>query len=198
MLKLYRSTIIASFVVATGALCTGLLCEWFRFPHWAFVQNLAIGLFCSLLVVIITSVLQYKHTQKKDFNEYARALWNLVSKMEEAYLIEDCAFMDEFYEPIFKKVDDAFVRFDLYVDELVWFSPKKQKYTDLVSTYCNRIHMNYIHKTLQSDKDAVLYLSGNKDYIEMIDASILLLEGTTIGEMLQDEREYISQKMQTK
>ena len=195
MLKLYKTTIIVSSIIAVLALFIGLICEWFHFAHYAFIQNLAIGLFCSLLVVVITSVLQYKHTQKNVFGEYARALWNLVSQVGEAYRIGNRDFTDDFYKYIFQKIDDAFVRFDLYGDELVWFSPKKQQYAKMICFYENRMQINCIRKTLKSDKDAVLYLAGNQDYIAMINSAIQLLGNSTISELMRNERDYSLQQL---
>ena len=129
------------------------------------------------------------------FGEYARALWNLVSQVGEAYRIGNRDFTDDFYKYIFQKIDDAFVRFDLYGDELVWFSPKKQQYAKMIRFYENRMQINCIRKTLKSDKDAVLYLAGNQDYIAMINSAIQLLGNSTISELMRNERDYSLQQL---
>ena len=190
MLKLYKATIITSLCIAVCTFGVALLCEYWQISHRVLIQNFAIGLFCSLLVVVVTSVLQYKHTQSNLVKEYARALWALVDRMGSAYRTKDCNFTDEFYKDLLEKIDAAFDRFDLYSDELVWFSPKKQRYTKTIHACKSRMQRNYLLESLQSDKAAVLYFSRNTDYISMLDSAIALFDGSKIGDILQVEKDF--------
>ena len=190
MLKLYKATVLISAGIGVFALGVGVLCEWCQIPHGTFLQNLAIGLFCSLLVVVITSALQYKYAQKDIVRGYTRSLWNLVSQTGMAYRVANYNFADEFYNDLFEKINTAFERFDLYSDELAWFDPKKQKYTRMINLYEKRMQISCFREALKSDKEAVLSFSRNADYIAIIDSAIILFRGSKIGEILQCEKDF--------
>ena len=190
MLRLYKATIIVSACIGICALGVALLCECWQIPHGTLIQNLAIGLFCSLLVVVITSMLQFKYAQKDLVREYARALWHLANQIGMAYRAGDYNFSDEFYKELFGRIDAAFERFNSYSNEIVWFSPQKQKSTKMICLYKNRMQNNYLRKCLKSDKEAVQSFSRNADYIAMLDSSIALFSGTKIGEILKAEMEF--------
>lgn len=59
MVKLYKRTIIASIGAALFFFVVSVVCEFLKFEHFGFAQNYCIGITCSLVVVVITSWLQY-------------------------------------------------------------------------------------------------------------------------------------------
>lgn len=72
MLKLYRRIICYSVAVAWGTLTLSILFEFaisnFLYGISKYLSNVMIGIFCSTLVVILTTYLQYKSEQSNLLN----------------------------------------------------------------------------------------------------------------------------------
>ena len=86
----YKRTIIASSGAALFFFAISVVCEMWHFEHYAFVQNYCIGIACSLVVVVITSQLQYKHEHNKLLAEYCTAVREMISVLGQAF----CGYED--------------------------------------------------------------------------------------------------------
>ena len=74
MMKLYKKTIIVAKAMAICFFILSVICEFFEFAHKAIIQSYASGITCSLIVVIVTTYLQFKHTQERLLDEIASSL----------------------------------------------------------------------------------------------------------------------------
>ena len=76
MLKLYKRTIIVSIWIFIILLTSSVTLK-ILFPNndtISFLQNYIIGITCSILVVIITTFLQYKSEYEKVMSEFTSVL----------------------------------------------------------------------------------------------------------------------------
>ena len=101
MVKLCKRTVIASVGAALFFFAISVVCEMWHFEHYAFVQNYCIGIACSLVVVVITSQLQYKHEHNKLLAEYCTAVREMISVLGQAFCgYEDSQISDKFCEMV--------------------------------------------------------------------------------------------------
>ena len=127
MVKLYRRTIIASIGAALFFFAISVVCEMWHFEHYAFVQNYCIGIACSLVVVVITSQLQYKHEHNKLLAEYCTAVREMISVLGQAFCgYEDSQISDKFCEMMCEKVKVALDAYEKIDKELIWFLKERQ------------------------------------------------------------------------
>lgn len=185
MLRLYKSTIIVSGGFALVTLAAGIICEFVYIPHGVFVQNLSVGLFCSLLVVIITSVLQYGHAKTEKLVACGAALDHLISELD---FVNSCItknLSEDYFVEKFDDIDRAFNQVFLYKQEFAWFSKKKRKQEDEVQWYTSIMQLDFERDRFSSKRDSVLALVQHKEFIHLIDAAIAFLEGTFYCDILK-------------
>ena len=159
MLKLYKTTIIASTFAALISCTLSIVCEFFSFSHALLLQNYAVGISCSLIVVIITTVLQYLHEHKKVYNTYCNSLQRLLSVLSTVFHIGE-SFDDKTYDYLFEIVDTALNTFEKNNQHLLWFSRKKQKLQETVLKCFLPLWISFEQPRFESKKP-VLWLLKN-------------------------------------
>jgi len=176
MLKLYKTTIIASTFAALFACIISIMCECIQFPHALLVQNYAVGISCSLVVVIITTVLQYLYEHKRVFNAYCSSLRKLVFVISIAFPpsedVEDPS--NEFYNRFFEQLDAAFKRFEKNERELYWFSRKKKKQQEEVYMCYAHLWIDFERQRFESAKACIEALENHPKFIPLINACIAI------------------------
>lgn len=185
MLRLYKSTIIVSGGFALVTLAAGIICEFVYIPHGVFVQNLSVGLFCSLLVVIITSVLQYGHAKTEKLVACGAALDHLISELDFVNSGISSNLPEDFYVKQFEDIDRALKHALFCSQDFAWFSKKKRTQEADVRASIEFMQFDFEGDSFSSKKDSVLALVQHKEFIHLIDAAIAFLEGTFYCDVLK-------------
>ena len=89
MLKLYKRTIIVSIWIFIILLTSSVTLK-ILFPNndtISFLQNYIIGITCSILVVIITTFLQYKSEYEKVMSEFTSVLRQAILNLTVALVL---------------------------------------------------------------------------------------------------------------
>lgn len=108
MVNLYKNTIIASATAALLSIICAIICEIIIFPHNLLLQNFMVGIACSLLVVIITSILQYNHEHKCAFHDYSAALRKLILYLSFVYPDLEEMQEEKYYNKFYNELDQSF------------------------------------------------------------------------------------------
>lgn len=189
MLKLYKTTIIASTFAALISCTLSIVCEFFSFSHALLLQNYAVGISCSLIVVIITTVLQYLHEHKKVYNTYCNSLQRLLSVLSTVFHIGE-SFDDKTYDYLFEIVDTALNTFEKNNQHLLWFSRKKQKLQETVLKCFLPLWISFEQPRFESKKACIVALEKHPKYVPLIKAAIDILpndhDKNSIKEMYKD------------
>lgn len=176
MLKLYKTTIVASTFTAFFACIISIMCECIQFPHALLVQNYAVGISCSLVVVIITTVLQYSHEHKRVFDAYCSSLRDLVFCISIAFPSsednEDPS--NGFYNYLFEKLDSAFKLFEKNNRDLFWFSKNKKKLQEDVYMCYAHLWIDFERQRFESAKACIEALENHPKFIPLINACIAI------------------------
>ncbi len=173
MIILYKRTIIASIGAASVFFALSVMCEFMQFPHYQFALNYFAGITCSLIVVIITSYLQFKHENNRALDEYSAALRIMISALATAFCgFEDGQIKDKLCESVCYKIKESFDSFERCDKELVWFSIRKQKQQGLVYMSYQRLYCDFMGTFYRSKRDAFCKLRFHKEYIALIDSAL--------------------------
>ena len=191
MVKLYKRTITASIVAAVVFFVISVICEFWNFNHYAFMQNYCVGIACSLVVVIITSLLQYKHEQSKLFAEYCTAVREMVSVLGQAFCgYEDSQLGDKLCESLCNKIHAAFDTYDKCDKELIWFSKRKAKLQNAVLKNYRRLYIDFYADFYRSKRIAFVRLRFHKDYIPLVDSALALVQNERDRFSIEDSKRF--------
>ena len=128
-LGLYQRTIAYSIWIVIVLSAASIILEAIQTnSHWiTFFENCLIGVVCSTIVVIVTSILQFKAEQERCIRDYLSVLFEFLT------LYEKCLCDESVNQRICQAI------FDCYGDlldvefEVVWYNQKKEKqYLDLI------------------------------------------------------------------
>lgn len=122
MLKLYRKTIYCGISGVLIGVIVSYICERVAFSYGALIQNFFVGIACSLLVVIITTLLQYHFEHHNIFKRYKNQFHTLcfhLSLINADMNNKQINLMREWLDNDFRSLRNI-------SKELCWFSPKKQ------------------------------------------------------------------------
>ena len=192
MLKLYKRTIIATVIVAVLSLAVAVLCEVVVFPHCEFVQNFAMGLLCSLIVVIVTTLLQYFYEQKRVLADYSRALRWLVFRIGLVFGGID-NIGDEFFEEIHSELKYAFNQLGRHNSELIWFSPAKRVQQENIHKQYAKIWIDFITPFPPAYREAISAIVRHQSYVPLIDAAMDFLPDGFDKESLERDKRWAKQ-----
>lgn len=126
MLKLYKKTLIVCTICAVIGLSLSILCEILQFPHYTFIQNLFVGATCSLLIVIITTMLQYRSEHAKVFGEYSNGLRNLIFWLNAIKCFSKNSLNTQQYEHYYSELNKCFSKITRSSAELCWLVFQKE------------------------------------------------------------------------
>ena len=110
MLKLYKRTIIVSIWIFIILLTSSVTLK-ILFPNndtISFLQNYIIGITCSILVVIITTFLQYKSEYEKVMSEFTSVLRQAILNLTVALSYQEKNVEEKFCRRIIEKIKDIF------------------------------------------------------------------------------------------
>ena len=191
MVKLYKRTIIASIGAALFFFAISVICEMWHFEHYAFVQNYCIGIACSLVVVVITSQLQYKHEHNKLLAEYCAAVREMISVLGQAFCgYGDSQISDKFCEMMCEKVKAALDAYEKTDKELIWFFKGKAKLQDAVLMNYRKIYIDFSEYYYKSKRKAFAGLRFHKSYIPLVDSALALVQNKWDRHSIEDNKRF--------
>lgn len=134
VLSTYQKIIVYSSWISLCLLLISIVIEIFGLTfHWlSTVQNYCIGIICSLVVVIVSSVIQFKTERARIIDNYLPALFQVVRLLQDAIALRDAGEAEKELIDILNDINKAFYKYEKYSDELFWFNHEKQEqYTRL-------------------------------------------------------------------
>ncbi len=151
---MYQRTIVYSLWVLVICFLLSIFLELFKGNNTflGFVETYAIGIACSDVVVIVTSITQFKSERERMVREYYYSvfelvvyLYNLLECKEEGCLIET------------HDISLKFEKTESYIASMFWFDKTKQeKYSKVVGSIL-RIRINYF----KHEKENASKISAN-------------------------------------
>lgn len=184
MLKLYKRTIIVSIWIFIILLTSSVTLK-ILFPNndtISFLQNYIIGITCSILVVIITTFLQYKSEYEKVMSEFTSVLRQAILNLTVALSYQEKNVEEKFCRRIIEKIKDDFGKFNQLNQSFCCFSKKNhQKYVELAKIIL-KLYVSLI-------------VDSEKPYYDMIKEKI---DYPTYIELAQKTNEFISDDINKK
>ncbi len=184
MVNLYQRTIIASAVTALLSIICAIICETIIFPHNLLLQNFMVGIACSLLVVIITSILQYNHEHKRVFHDYSAALRKLILHLSFVYPDLEEMQKEKYYNKFYNELDQAFECLVNVDKQLCWFSLDKKKKQEKIRSIYVQMWIAFTKGYCTSKEAAVRSLVKHNCYLPFINATKELLTDKTDNKIL--------------
>lgn len=188
MLRILKATLIGSLIMGLISLFGAILCELVLFPHVNFLQNLFIGLFCSLIVVAGTTAFQFFYTREDMVKQYGTSLRKLIWSIGMIYNVPLVNMDDNFYDVIFNRIDNSFKDVESCKLGRIWFRRKKTKQESEVFINYSIMQLDFERYRYESRKDAVLALVQHRNFRPLINATIALLEDDNNVYLLKQEK----------
>lgn len=178
-MKLYKNTLITSiivfFICVILSFIFGLTCVA-EFKIVQIITDYLIGIACSVVVVIITTFLQFKYEQKKLVNSVLSETQFLLFY----YLLVVCSlYPDEetpkkTWEHYYDEIYDAVKKISLEISNIEWFSCKKSKAINKIQQSVLQLMID-IAKSSANDKKDGLVNSIDIDCFKNIKDNVLLV-----------------------
>ncbi len=184
MANLYKRTIIASAVAASLSIICAIICEKIFFPHNLLLQNFMVGVACSLLVVIITSILQYNHEHKRVFYDFSAALRKLILHLSLVYPDFEEMQEEKYYNKFYNELDQAFEYLVNVDKQLCWFSLDKKKKQERIRSIYVQMWIAFTKGYCISKESAVRSLVKHTCYLPLINATKELLVDKTDNKII--------------
>ncbi len=184
MVNLYKRTIIASATAALLSIICAIICEIIIFPHNLLLQNFMVGIACSLLVVIITSILQYNHEHKCVFHDFSAALRKLILHLSFVYPDLEEMQEEKYYNKFYNELDQSFESLVKADKQLCWFSPDKEKKQGKIRSIYVQMWIAFTKGYCTSKETAVRSLVKHNCYLPLINAAKELLTDKTDNKLL--------------
>lgn len=179
MVILYKRTIIASSIIAIASVLGAIICEIIVFPHNLLLQNFMVGIACSLLVVIITTILQYNHEHRRVFSVYASSLRKLILYLSFVYPDLEDMHEERTYNKLYHELDQSFESLVNWDKELDWFSVDKKKKQEKTRSLYTKMWMDFTKGFCKSKESAVLALALHPNYLQLVEAAKDILNDKT-------------------
>ena len=179
-MKLYKNTILVSttvFVLFVG-LSFGFNCcdptnQWLTY-----IVNLSIGIACSDLIVLITSILQYIDIKTTLINNISTNIcsilffWKLLSLSSK----EEEKDNREFFARVSEQVHDCLFDAEKSAIEIELFDKKRKQFVAEIANSLKMIDINNSKASSFSKHEYVeQFLADNKKYLKVICKNLLLL-----------------------
>lgn len=184
-MKLYKNTLILSLVVFTASLiCSTIFrfCSFSSSEVISFLCDYAIGIACSIIVVMATTFLQFKYEQQKILSEVLTEIgflffrYYMVAMSLDPKVESSAKLWEYYYDSIEKDIKGITTK----LSSLEWFSPKRIKTTmelrkSIISLKIDislslstspeaAVKVFVGHKVLHDIKEHALQLSGKDEY----------------------------------
>ena len=200
MLKLYKRTIIVSIWIFVILLTSSVILK-ILFPNndtISFLQNYIIGITCSILVVIITTFLQYKSEYEKVMSAFTSVLRQSILNLTVALSYQEKNVEEKFCRRIIEKIKDDFGKFNQLNQSFCCFSKKNhQKYMELAKI----ILKLYIPLIVDSEKTYYDMVKEKIDYPTYIELAQKINEFISddinkkmINELIKDAQQTLEEK----
>lgn len=184
MVILYKRTIIASSIIAIASVLGAIICEIIVFSHNLLLQNFMVGIACSLLVVIITTILQYNHEHRRVFSAYAASLRKLILHLSFVYPDFEDMHEEKTYNNLYHELDQSFESLVDWDKQLVWFSADKKKKQEKARSLYTKMWMDFTKGFCKSKESAVLALVLHPDYLQLVEAAKVILNDKTDSNLI--------------
>lgn len=189
MAGLYKRTIIASIGAALAFFIVSVVCEIWKFEHYAFLQNYCIGIACSLVVVVITSQLQFKHEHNKLLAEYCTAVREMISVLGQAFCgYDDVQISDKFCEMMCERIRAANDAYEKCDKELIWFFKRKAKLQYAVLVNYQKIYIDFSEQYYKCKRTAFTRLRFHESYIPLVDSALALVQNRWDRHSIEDSK----------
>lgn len=202
MLKLYKRTIIVSIWIFIILLTISIALKIFIPENdiISFIQNYIIGITCSILVVIITTFLQYKSEYERVMSEFTSILRQLILNLLVALSYQEKDAAELLCKEIIDKIKEDCDKLNQLNKSFCCFNKKLyQKYVELVKI----IYKLYIPILSNSNDSYYDMLQGKIDYptyIELAQKSYEFIDDDVnkkmIDELIKDAQQTIDKKKQ--
>lgn len=179
MVILYKRTIIASSVIAIVSVIGAIICEMIVFPHNLLLQNFMVGIACSLLVVIITTILQYNHEHRRVFSDYAASLRKLILHLSFVYPDLEDMHEENTYNKFYHELDQSFESLVNWDKQLDWFSVDKKKKQEKIRSLYTKMWIDFTKGFCKSKGSAVQELVLHPNYLQLVEATKDILNDKT-------------------
>ena len=179
MVILYKRTIIASSLIAILSVIGSVICEVISFAHSLLLQNFMVGIACSLLVVIITTVLQYNHEHSRVFAAYTSSLRKLILHLSFVYPDFEDLYEENTYGKFYNELDQSFEALVNWDKQLNWFSIDKKKKQEKIRTLYTKMWIDFTKGFCNSKGAAVLALIRHSNYLQLVEAAKDILNNKT-------------------
>lgn len=171
MVTLYKRTIFASSVIAVLSVFGAIICEMIVFPHNLLIQNFMVGIACSLMVVIITTILQYNHEHRRVFSDYASSLRKLILHLSFVYPDLEDMHEEKAYNKFYHELDQSFEALVNWDKQLDWFSVDKKKKQEKTRSLYTKMWVDFTKGFCESKESAVLSLALHPNYVQLVEAA---------------------------
>jgi len=175
MLKLYKRTLVISYIITTIFLLLSVLCEFISFSHSVLILNYSTGITCSLIVVIITTELQYLHEHARIRREYCSELQELAFHIAIIFSLSETESREEQYKLSYDWMKDSLDKTMSSDRELTWFSRKKKKSQEQITAPLYKLWLEFYKVTHKEFKVAVLNIKKHHACFELFDSIINFL-----------------------
>lgn len=178
-MKLYKNTLIISVVVFCICVLLSLLFEFTCISEIKIVSILSdymIGIACSIIVVIITTYLQFKYEQKKLINSVlSETQFLFFYYLLVVYSLHpDEETPNKLWDHYYDKIYNAVQKISLEISNIEWFSCKKSKALNKVQQSVLQLMVD-IAKSSANDKKDGLVNSIDIDCFKNIKDNVLLI-----------------------
>lgn len=145
-MKLYKKTLVISYIIFFIVLAISVVIELLNLNlRWLdFFKNYSTGIACSIIVVIVTTYLQFKHEREKKLNEISSKIGMFFFKYiiliislypeEQTTKVEHKRYYDEFHNITYEIIKELF--------EITWFSKRKNKLAYDLQTDFMRLYLD--------------------------------------------------------
>ena len=171
MVILYKRTIIASSVIAIVSVLGAISCEMIAFSHHVLFQNFMVGIACSLLVVIITTILQYNHEHRRVFSDYAASLRKLILHLTLVYPDLEDMHEEDTYSKLYHEFDQSFESLVNWDKQLDWFSIDKKRKQEKIRALYVIMWIDFTKGFCKTKESAVLALVHHPNYLPLVEAA---------------------------
>lgn len=199
-MKIYKKTLIISIIVFCICVALSIVLKFTciaKFNAIAFLTDYMIGIACSVIVVIITTFLQFKYEQRKLLN----SILSDVQFFFFHYLLIAMSLdpnekiPDKLWEQYYDEVCDSVKKISLQLSNVQWFSKNKAKITNDLQKASLRIRIGI--SEYANKKDALVHIIYTPSFKAIKDNALLLAnpEEYTAKEIIENYQE-IQQTLQ--
>ena len=178
-MKLYKNTLIISVIVFL--ICVLLSCVFeltciSRLPIIAFLSDYMIGIACSIIVVIITTFLQFKYEQKKLLNSILQDVQSFLFYyvLIAISLNPDEQASSKSWEYYYDEVYGETKKISLKLSDVEWFSKKNSKIAFNLRKAVLNIMVDLAKPSVENKKKALMDTLQSSWLKEINDNALLL------------------------